>query len=169
MLQKKEKEGAQSPDMNESHLFASNIYQSLFFEKVFGGLKERFLQASQEDDQNGVGKLRNWLDEDMATCVKQKQDEMTKITRGLVKDMKYPIEDTVISELWFYIKSRWIDRLFNANDEEKQRDLLQKTWNKMSYYGSLGKALEPIIRQVIAEQPKVQDEEEEDVRSEDSD
>ena len=106
----------------------------------------------------------------MASCVKQKQDEMTKITRGLVKDMKYPIEDTVISELWFYIKSRWIDRLFNANDEEKQRDLLQKTWNKMSYYGSLGKALEPIIRQVISEQPKVQDEEEEeDVRSEDSD
>lgn len=35
-LQKKEKDGAKSPDMNENHLFASNIYQSLFFEKVFG-------------------------------------------------------------------------------------------------------------------------------------
>ena len=167
-LQKKEKDGARSPDMNENHLFASDIYQSLFFEKVFGGLKERFLQASQEEDQNGGRKLRNWLDEDLGNCVKQKQDEMTKITRGLVKDMKYPIEDTVLSDLWLLIKSRWIDRLFNANGEEKKRGLLQKAWKDMSYYGTLGKALEPIIRQVISEQPKVEEEDEE-VKSEDDD
>lgn len=36
----------------------------------------------------------------------------------------------------------------------------------MSYYGALGKALEPIIRQVISEKPKDADE---DDRSEDED
>ena len=38
----------------------------------------------------------------------------------------------------------------------------------MSYYGNLGKALEPIIRQVISEQPKVEEEDEEE-KSEDDD
>ena len=58
--------------------------------------------------------------------------------------MKYPMEDTVLSELWFLIKSRWIDRLFNAKGEEKKRRLLQNAWKDMSYYGELGKSLEPI-------------------------
>ena len=91
---------------------------------------------------------------------------MTQITRSLVKDMKYPMGDTVLSELWRLIKSRWIDRLFNANGEEKKRGLLQKAWNDMSYYGDLGKVLEPIIRQVISEKPKEVDE---DDKSEDED
>ena len=168
-LQKKEKDHAISPNMNEGHLFASDIYKSLFLEKIFGGLKERFLQASQENEQNGGKKLKYWLDEDLAKCVEQKKEEMTKITRGLVKDMKYPIEDTVISELWLLIKSRWIDRLFNTKGEEKQRELLQNAWKNMSYYGTLGKALNPIIRQVISEQPKEKDDESEADESVDDD
>ena len=164
-LQKKEKDGAQSPQMSENHLFASNIYQSLFFEKIFGGMKERFLQASQENDQKSGSVLRRWLDTDMANCVKQKRDEMTKIVRTVVKDIKYPNEDTVLSELWFLIMSRWINRLFLGNKEEKKRDQLRNAFQKMSYYGTLGEELAPIIRQVISEQPK----EKEDEESEDED
>ncbi len=168
-LQKKEKDHAISPNMNEGRLFASDIYQSLFLEKVFGGLKQRFIEASQGDEPKTGWQLRNWLDEDMEKCVEQKKEEMIKITRGLVKDMKYPIEDTVISELWFLIKSRWIDRLFNTKGEEKQRELLQNAWKNMSYYGTLGKALNPIIRQVISEQPKEKDDESEADESVDDD
>ena len=153
-LQKKEKDGAQSPQMSENHLFASNIYQSLFFEKIFGGMKERFLQASQENDQKSGSELRRWLDTDMANCVKQKRDEMTKIVRAVIKDIKYPNEENVLSEVWILILSRWINRLFNTQEEEKERDQLRNTFQKMSYYGTLGEALAPIIRQVISEQPK---------------
>ena len=164
-LQRKEKNGAHSFDMTENHLFASDIYQSLFLEKVFGGLKERFLQASLKEGQDSVNELRKWLDTDMANCVKQKRDEMTKIVRAVVKDIKYPNEYTVLSELWFLIMSRWINRLFLGNKEEKKRDQLRNAFQKMSYYGTLGEELAPIIRQVISEQPK----EKEDEESEDED
>lgn len=158
-LQKKEKDGAKSPDMNENHLFASNIYQSLFFEKVFGGLKDRFLQASQKNDQKSGSELRRWLDTDMANCVKQKRDEMTKIVRAVIKEIKYPNEENVLSELWFLINSRWINRLFLGDKEEKKRNQLRNAFQKMSYYGTLGEELAPIIRQVISEQPKIVEEE----------
>lgn len=168
-LKKKEKDGAKSPDMTENRLYASDIYQSLFLEKVFGGLKERFLQASQEEGQNSVSELRKWLDTDMANCVKQKRDEMTKIVRAVVKDIKYPNEENVLSELWFLIMSRWINRLFLGDKEEKKRDQLRNTFQKMSYYGTLGEELAQIIRQVISEQPKIVEEEvEEEDRSESS-
>ena len=57
------------------------------------------------------------------------------------------------------ILSRWINRLFNTQEEEKERDQLRNTFQKMSYYGTLGEALAPIIRQVISEQPKKVEEE----------
>ena len=166
-LKKKEKENAASPQMNQDHVFASDIYQSLFLEKIFGGLKERFSELLQdgEKDKRQLGRL---LDADLAGCVKNKKDEMTRIARGFIKGTKYPMADTFLSDLWYLIKSHWIDRLFTGNGEEKQHEKLQDAWKKISYYGELGEALRPIVRQVLSELPKEKDEDE-DVAEDDDD
>ena len=160
-LKKKEKENAASPQMSEDHVFASDIYQSLFLEKIFGGLKERFTVLLQDGEKSNY-QLGRQLDNDLAGCVKNKKDEMTKIARGLIKGTKYPMEDTFLSDLWFLIKTYWIDRLFTGNGEEKQYQKLHDAWKNMSYYGELGKALGPIIRQVISELPKEKDDDDDD-------
>lgn len=168
-LKKKEKDNAISLQMNNEKLFASDIYQSLFLEKVFGGLKQRFTQALQAEPTQNGRKLKSWLDQDLAECVKNRPEEIVRITRALVKDQKYPMEDTLFSDLWYLIKSHWINRLFNKKGEEKQREQLQDAWSAMSFYGKLDDALRPIVRQVISEQPKEKEDEDDDVRSEYSD
>ena len=77
--------------------------------------------------------------------------------------------DTFLSDLWYLIKSHWIDRLFTGNGEEQQYQKLHDAWEKMSYYGELGKALEPIVRQVISELPKEKDEDDDAAEEYDDD
>ena len=134
---------------------------------LVGGLKERFSELLQdgEKDKRQLGRL---LDADLAGCVKNKKDEMTRIARGFIKGTKYPMADTFLSDLWYLIKSHWIDRLFTGNGEEKQHEKLQDAWKKISYYGELGEALRPIVRQVLSELPKEKDEDE-DVAEDDDD
>ena len=169
-LETKERNDAQGSQIFEEKLYASDIYKSLFFEKVFGGLKQRFTQVAQERVPKSGSELSGWLNEDMTKCVKSKHDEMLKITRGLVKGTKYPTENTLFSDLWVLIQSHWLNRLFRADGEEKQYELLKKAWSNMSFYGTLGEELRQIVQQVISEQPKEKEEEEaEDVESEDSD
>ena len=146
--------------MNNDHLFASDIYQSLFLEKVFGGLKQRFIEASQGDEPKTGWQLRNWLDEDMEKCVKNKKDEMLKIIRGYVKNVKYPGEG-VLTDIRLLIGSHWINRLFTGENEKQQYSLLHKVWGDMSEYGKLGEALRQLVKQVISELPKEKDEESE--------
>lgn len=128
------------------------------------------MKVVQERAPKSGSELSSWLNEDMTKCVKNKHDEMLKITRGLVKDAKNPTENTLFSDLWFFIQSHWLNRLFRADDEEKQYGLLKKAWSNMSFYGTLGEELRQIVQQVISEQPKeVEEEDEEENQSEDSD
>ena len=85
-------------------------------------------------------------------------EEVCKMV-DLYREIKYPNEENVLSGLWFLINSRWINRLFLGDKEEKKRNQLRNAFQKMSYYGTLGEELAPIIRQVISEQPKIVEEE----------
>lgn len=45
-------------------------------------------------------------------------EEVCKMV-DLYREIKYPNEENVLSELWFLINSRWINRLFLGDKEEK--------------------------------------------------
>ena len=162
-LQKKEKDGVRSPELTEDRHFSSEIYKSLFLEKVFGGMKERFTQFVGEDGQKSEREVEKWLENDLAECIRQKKDEMTRIVRGIVKASEYPTEDSVSSELRCMIAANWINRLFTNRGEKALRDKIRNAWKKVGYYGPLGKELGKLVEQVLAEQPKkVEEDEEED-------
>ena len=61
------------------------------------------------------------------------------------------------------IAANWINRLFTNRGEKALRDKIRNAWKKVGYYGPLGKELGKLVEQVLAEQPKkVEEDEEED-------
>ena len=126
-------------------------------------MKERFTQFVGEDGQKSEREVEKWLENDLAECIRQKKDEMTRIVRGIVKASEYPTEDSVSSELRFMIAANWINRIFTNRGEKALRDKIRNAWKKVGYYGPLGKELGKLVEQVLAEQPKkVEEDEEED-------
>jgi hypothetical protein len=168
-LGNKEKDGAFSDEMTQKNLFASDIYKSLFFEKVFAGQKERITQAVTEGNKDGYS-LSKWLEEDMAECVNSRKDEMTKIIRSLANNLKdngeivkNPTQYQIQTQLHFAIQDNWLSQLFRGSEEQEIRKKVDGAWGSVSTtWGKLYSAFSPIIDQIIKEMPKQKDEVEEE-------
>ena len=158
-LHNKEINNARSPELTNDHLFASDIYQSLFLEKVFPGLKGRFSSASDDAEEDPKMNLNSWLDDDLAKSVKKNKEEMTKFAKGAVKNVKNPTEENLKRELWGLIRDNYLKRLYpDGNKLEKE---ILKAFGRLSYGGKLGRALDPILEDIISDLPKEKREEEE--------
>ena len=116
-LQKKEKAGAQSAAFAAGKT-SSSIYQSLFYEKVFGGMKERF--STQERFRNVaqmtpemVDDLKRWIDDDLSECAAGKFENLLRILGGIDEAMEDPTEDGLREELQESMTYTWFGRIFD--------------------------------------------------------
>ena len=116
-LRKREKAGAQSAAFAAGKT-SSSIYQSLFYEKVFGGMKERF--SSQERFRNVaqmtpevVDDLKRWIDDDLSECAAGKFENLLRILGGIDEAMEDPTEDGLREELQESMTYTWLGRIFD--------------------------------------------------------
>ena len=116
-LQKREKAGARSAAFAAGKT-SSSIYQSLFYEKVFGGMKERF--STQERFRNVaqmtpemVDDLKRWIDDDLSECAAGKFENLLRILGGIDEAMEDPTEDGLREELQESMTYTWFGRIFD--------------------------------------------------------
>ncbi|MBR6089533.1 MAG: hypothetical protein IKP86_06345, partial [Anaerolineaceae bacterium] len=125
-LQAKERQDdAQSEAFLEGKT-SSSIYQSLFFEKVFGGMRERLKSRAEfknveKTDKKFLNDVQNWLDEEMSRCCEgQKFSNLVTLMTGMERAMKTPTEEEMLRQFQLNMQYNWINRVFlaKAGDEE---------------------------------------------------
>ena len=119
-LQAKEKQGVESEAFSEGKTSAQ-IYQSLLFEKVFGGMKERFL--SQEDFKNDgepstelLNELKKWLDNELEQSANRKFSNLITLMTGMKRAMPDPTKDEMVRQFYMNMRTVWIDRIFDLKN-----------------------------------------------------
>lgn len=123
-LQNQEKQDARSSAFSFGQT-SSGIYQSLIFEQVFGGMKERFNANEDFYDISGkepdaIQKMKDWLDKDLDQCAAKKLRELIMIIDGMQLAMKDPGEDDIITRLHQTMLNVWIDRIFKIRGADKK-------------------------------------------------
>ena len=125
-LQAKERQDdAQSEAFMEGKT-SSSIYQSLFFEKVFGGMRERLKSRAEfknveKTDKKFLDDVQNWLDEEMSRCCEgQKFSNLVTLMTGMERAMETPTEEEMLRQFQLNMQYNWINRVFlaKAGDEE---------------------------------------------------
>lgn len=122
-LQNKEQENARSSAFYSGQT-SSGIYQSLIFEQVFGGMKERFNTNADFQDMQGInseniGKMKEWLDKDLNQCAAKKFKELIMIIDGMQLAMKDPAEDEIAEQFYQTMMIVWIERVFPNKSIDK--------------------------------------------------
>ncbi len=116
------------------------VYQSLILEEVFNGMKERvssFMTKNHIEENKDDAALAEWLDDDMAKCIKDKADVMSRIAGALRKSLSPADEpglsrEDLLEELLDLIRKRWISRLFTGAAQENKNELLIDTSERNS-------------------------------------
>ena len=119
-LQAKEKQGAASEAFSDGKT-SSQIYQSLLFEKVFGGMKERFL--SQEDFKyegeptaEFLNELKTWLDNELEQSANRKFSNLITLMTGMERAMPDPTKDELLRQFTVNMRTVWINRVFDLKN-----------------------------------------------------
>lgn len=118
-LQKKEVAGVRSSAFIAGQT-SSSIYQSLIYEKVFSGMKERFLAQERyrnvtEMTPEVTDSLKRWFDDDLSKCAAEKFENLLRILGGIDEAMEDPTEDGLREELKDSMANAWFGRIFNVN------------------------------------------------------
>lgn len=116
-LRNKEQKNANSVDFSTGKTSAG-IYQSLLFEKVFNGMKERF--DTNEDfydmklnDHADMQKLEEWLDKDLTQCAAKKYKELLMIIDGMQLAMDPQAdEDDIFEQFYDDLSTNWLEKVF---------------------------------------------------------
>ena len=152
-LEKKEKEAGFTSEMDEQNTYASQIYQSLFLEKVFEGMGERFKEyAADAPDDFEMRDCAEWIIKDVTDCIDENESEMKKIMKGIAKTMTLPSEADLAGKARHLIYKNWICRLFDTHREKELAEFFRNSWYHMSDHGTrIRKKLEPIAKQALDE------------------
>ena len=128
-LEKKEKQVFSDDFLSDGKTSAA-VYQSLFLEKIFEGMKERaenFINEQHISENGNLDALQDWLDTNMSENIKDKRMEMFKIVRALDKASNYPSRGELLGRALELIKNRWIARLFAGAAQANQNEALINT------------------------------------------
>ena len=114
-------------DMLDFHQTSGDAYQSLFLQKIFGGMEQRFKQAQDEDSYQTDGedngdKFQQWLDNDMTECVNKKAKGMMMILKGMKRalpDSKQD-KDNLMAEAKTMILYNWVKRIFQGKSHKER-------------------------------------------------
>ena len=144
---------------------AGGIYKSLILEKIFGELTQRFENNFSLDDVKDTNMIRDWLDQDMCTCIQRRPNEMETVIRGLKKSMPASDPETLLKQLMLVLQNDWIDRVFDTGKlqqlKNKKENVMynakgnaQKAFKEIVKKSELRKKLMQIIRKVFNEDAK---------------
>ena len=118
-LHKKENEG----DVNGAILSNSsgNVYKSLILEKIFGGMKQRYLNHISLEDSGNKDTIKAWLENDMLECIKRKKDDLMAVLRAMKRNAEIdnPDKDYLLGLFHNLIAENWIFKVFKASDSEE--------------------------------------------------
>ena len=171
-LDKKEKQVFSDDFLSEGKTSAA-VYQSLFLEKIFEGMKERaenFINEQHISENGNLDDLQDWLDTNMSENIKDKRMEMFKIVRALDKASNYPSRGELLGRALELIKNRWIARLFAGAAQANQNEalintsenghagdgpdrLLRDAYDGIAEDGKMHRQLDAVIIRVISQRP----------------
>ena len=124
-LRMNEKKGGVESAMREDFKSSSGIYMSLIMEKIFGGMKNRFMKEGadggiSEADAGNTDKFTLWIDNEMDRSLSRKEDEMEMVIRGIKRAPAKPNEQKLESELFDVIQQTWLNRIFPDSDVDQK-------------------------------------------------
>ncbi len=128
-LEKKEKD----THLNLNEKFSatgtsSSVYQSLFLETVFKGMKERasaFIAKNNINRSTDADILKSWLDDDMSKCILNKRKEMTGIITAMSKTEEEYDRQELVEKMLDLIRDRWIRVIFKEKIRDKNIDIVE--------------------------------------------
>ena len=151
-----------SGDMLSFHQTSGDVYQSLFLQKIFGGMEQCFLHAEDEesyktDGKEDENKFKAWLDKDMTECVNKKSQGMLMILRGMKRamDQSKQNKETMMEEVRTMIQYNWIRHLFDGDSPKENfgeafaGDSLQLIMNDNN--SRFRRTIEGLIKTLLAE------------------
>lgn len=114
-LSKKEQEGdANGAILNNS---TSGIYQSLILEKIFGGMKQRYLAHVKPEDAKNTDTIRAWLEEDLNNCVARKKDDFIIVLRAIARTAEEKSPEFLNYEFGRIMNEHWFEKVFKPNEK----------------------------------------------------
>ena len=116
-LKQKENNGAHG-EMLQKGYAASNVYQNLMLEKIFGDMNQRFTAALENGRISNVrdyDSISVWLDEDMSGCLTRKKDGMKMILRGMRRSLDKPDEEKMLDAFRNAVDFSWLRRIFTTD------------------------------------------------------
>lgn len=167
-LSKKQREA--SVNGNISNHLSGEIYQSLIFEKIFGGIKQRFNNhITSLEEANNYNVVRNWLDNDLHECITRKKNDMKAIIRAIkragenTQNAENVNEENVLTELSSAVNLRWFEKvLFNDKmvDEKlkKASSNIKTAWLTLiaDKTSQTGAEIDSLIKSVLGENNQIQ-------------
>ena len=138
---------------------AGEIYQSLIFEKIFGGIKQRFKNhITSVADAKDRDVVRNWLDNDLHECISRKKEDMKTVIRAIKRSEEDADEAIVLSKLSTVVNNRWLETVFfnNKNNDfkiDKAKNNISIGWRTLvgDKTSKTGAILDNLIKEVMQE------------------
>lgn len=119
-LSKKETGGGEvMGGMLDNDKSAGGIYQSLILEKIFGGMKQRYLSQFKTKEQgDDIPAIQEWLDNDLVTCIHRKRDDFIAVIRAMIRNLDQKEQEELIRALNQTMYSFWFGKIFHAGDKD---------------------------------------------------
>ena len=93
------------------------IYRSLIFEKIFGGMKQRYLNHITVEQSQDVDAIRTWLEDDLITCVGRKKDDFISVIRAIARTAENKELDFLIWQFAGEMRGSWFQHVFKKGPE----------------------------------------------------
>ncbi len=138
---------------------AGEIYQALIFEKIFGGIKQRFKNhITSVADAKDRDVVRNWLDNDLHECISRKKEDMKTVIRAIKRSEEDADEAIVLSKLSTVVSNRWLETVFSNNKNndfkiDKAKNNISIGWRTLvgDKTSKTGAILDNLIQEVMQE------------------
>ena len=116
------------------------VYKSLILEKIFGGMKQRFLNHVSDADADNIDNLQEWMDDDMYTCINRKKDDVKAVMKALRRNADGPLQgdfDAMEGQFYGLMLESWIYPVFNTYAPEtgplnKMKESFQDCWGQIA-------------------------------------
>lgn len=95
---------------------AGGTYQSLILEKIFGGMKQRYLDHISAEEAHNTGLIRTWLEEDLNNCINRKKDDFIAVIRALVRASGSKDKDFLTYKFVSTMSDQWFLKVFKHGD-----------------------------------------------------
>ena len=122
----REKEGDVHGEMISGGDSAAGTYKSLFLEKFFDGMKERFMREKDFDGldqitQENMDKAQKWLDSDLEKCLNKKFVDLVTAVGGIKRGQKQPSKKNIFDDFSDAVLNDWLGKVFSESNSNDQK------------------------------------------------